>query len=214
VDGREVKLVVTPSAASVLYTTDAASPRASGNEYAGPFSVPADQDVLVRVLARDGDIEKEEQKRFDRRSADSTGSGRVNGPEPNGRVPTVREHVDEHRPAMLVSNALSWTATKGTYDALDALQAAKASAVGRRLTVGEGDRTITVALGSDATISGEHLKGLITAARSALAAEEAAATMILKSVRFPTGADLIAFLNATRIEVGDPREAIRQGEGV
>lgn len=210
VDGREVTLLVTPSAASIRYTTDASSPRASGVEYGGPFTVPADQDVLVRVLAVDGDIEADADKRFDRRG--QTGGGGTG--HPANRVPTVREHVDERKPAVLVSGALSWTATKGTYDALDALQAAKASAVGKRLTVGEGDRAIAMALGSDTVVFGERLKGLLTAARAALEVEEATATMSLKSVRFPTGADLIAFLDATRIEVGDPRGVIHQGEGV
>ena len=36
--------------------------------------------------------------------------------------------------------------------------------------------------------------------------------MSLKSVSFPTGAELIAFLESTRIDVGDPRETIFQGE--
>lgn len=68
-------------------------------------------------------------------------------------------------------------------------------------------------MGSGSAISGENLKALFAAARIALLLEEAAAaTMSLSSVRFPTGKDLIAFLDATRIEVGDPRDAIRQGE--
>lgn len=71
-----------------------------------------------------------------------------------------------------------------------------------------------MALGSDASVTGEHLKGLLTAARTALDVEEVAATMGLKSARFPTGSDLIAFLDATRIDIGDPRDVISQGEGV
>lgn len=217
VDGREVRLVVTPAAASVRYTTDATVPRASGKDYTGPFTIPADRDVIVRVVAVDGDIDAEADKTFDRRhqAGHRDGNGSGGGTSyPVDRVPTVREHVDPRRPAVLASGGLSWTATKGTYDALDALQAAKASAVGRRLTIGEGDRAITMALGSDTLVSGECLKGLLTAARTALEVEEATATMSLKSVRFPSGDDLIAFLDATAIDIGDPREAIRQGDGV
>ncbi|WP_426954563.1 DUF499 domain-containing protein [Muricoccus radiodurans] len=214
VDGREVTLVVVPSAASVRYTTDASSPKASGLEYEGPFDVAADQDVHVRVVAVDGDIEAENQHRFDRRVRGTRerggGGGDVTGP----RVPTVREHVDERRPALLTSAKLAWTATKGTYDALDAIQAASASAVGRRITVGEGDRTVIIALGSGSKVTGDHLKGLLTAARSALEVEEAPATLSLASIRFPTGKDLIGFLEAVPIDIDDPRDAIRQGDDV
>jgi hypothetical protein len=135
VDGREIEIVVAPAAASIRYTTDASSPRASGKEYTGPFTVPADQEVMVRVLAVDGDIEAEETKRFDRRFAvqralasngvhDGNGNGWVrpvgsgNGATgdhgddqgddtQNDHIPTVREHVDERRPAVLCSPALS-----------------------------------------------------------------------------------------------------------
>jgi hypothetical protein len=96
--------------------------------------------------------------------------------------------------------------------ALDALQAASALAVAKRMTIGENDRAITMALGSDMSLTAEHLRGLLGAARIALGLDEVAATMSLKSVRFPTGAELIAFLEATRIDVGDPRETIFQSE--
>jgi hypothetical protein len=238
VDGREISLVVTPAAASIRYTTDASSPQASGKDYKGPFTIPADLDVLVRVQAVDGDIKVEETKTFARRFAipkPPLGSGtrapntgyHVGGNGAGGsqhgdpgqptlieRVPTVREHVDERRPAILCSQALSWSATRDSYVALDALEAASASAVGKRLTVGVGDRAITMALGSDAQLSGGSLKDLLAAARSALAIEETTATVSLKSVRFPTGADLIAFLDATKIDVGDPRTVISQTESV
>jgi len=207
VDGREISIVVAPGATSIRYTADATSPRAAGKEYNGPFTIPADQDVLIRVLAIDGEIEAEEQKSFDKElRSPSPGE-----PGPTDRVPTTREYVDERRPASLVSPALAWTATKDTYDALDALQAASASAVGKRMTIGEGDRAITIAMGSGNAVSGEHLKGLLSAARAALELDEASATMSLSSIRFPTGKDLLAFLEATRIDIGDPRESIRQG---
>jgi Protein of unknown function (DUF499)/Chitobiase/beta-hexosaminidase C-terminal domain len=210
VDGREISIVVAPGATSIRYTADATSPRAAGKEYGGPFTIPADQDVLIRVLAIDGEIEAEEQKNFDKELRSSSPSGR-GGTSPIDRVPTIREYVDERRPASLVSSALAWTATKDTYDALDALQAASASAVGKRMTIGEGDRAITIAMGSGNAVSGEHLKGLLSAARAALELDEASATMSLSSIRFPTGADLLAFLETTRIDIGDPRESIRQG---
>lgn len=210
VDGREISLVVVPSPALVRYTTDASSPRALGQDYTGPFDVPADHDVLVRVVAVDGDMEAERQHQFDRRTR-KLRDGEERSGEGSG-VPTVREHVDERRPALLTSSKLAWTATKGTYDALDAIQAASASAVGKRLSVGEGDKTVTIALGSGSRVSGEQLKGLFTAARSALMVEEAPATLSLTSVRFPTGADLIRFLEAVPIDIGDPRDAIRQGQ--
>ena len=209
-DGRQVSIVVTPGAASVRYTTDASSPRAAGKDYSGPFSIPADQDILVRVIAVDGDIEKEETKQFDRRA---TGFRERPDPGPvQPRIPTVREYVDERRPAVLKGPGLAWTATKATYEALDALQAASAQAVAKRMTIGENDRAITMALGSDMSLTAEHLRGLLGAARTALALEEVAATMSLKSVSFPTGAELIAFLESTRIDIGDPRETIFQGE--
>ncbi len=208
VDGRDVHIVVKPDVASVRYTTDASSPRQGGSSYDAPFSIPSDQDILVRVLAVDGDMEAEETKRFDRRSSFERTKG--DGFAGEDRTPTVREHVDERKPAQLTSASLAWTATKGTYDALDALQAASATTVGKRLSVGEGDKAITMVLGSDTSVSGASLKALLTAARTALMVEETPATMSLKSIRFSTGADLIAFLEATKIDIGDPRQAITQ----
>ena len=214
VDGREIHVVVTPAAASVRYTTDASSARASGQNYTGPFTIPADQDVLVRVVAVDGDIEAEEDQRFDKRAPRKVIIDDDGNAPPGDRVPTVREYVDERKAAILTSSALSWTATSGTHQALDALRAGTAMAVGKRLMVGEGDRGIAMALGSDTQLSGENLKALVNAARTALGVEETTTTMSLKSVRFSTGADLIAFLEATKIDVGDPRRAIRQGDGI
>ena len=216
VDGREIRLLVVPGASSVKYTTDASSPRASGRDYDGPFSIPADQDVLIRVIAVDVEIEAEETKQFDRRIRRRITKPGEPPTEPGRpeRIPTVREYVDERRPALLTSTELAWTATKGTYDALDALQAAAASAVGKRMTVGEGDRAITIAMGSANSVSGEQMKGLLSAARTALSVEEAAATMSLSSIRFQSGKDLIGFLETTRVDIGDPRQVIRQGDDV
>ena len=214
VDGREITIVATPSASSVRYTTDASSPRAGGQEYTGPFIVPSDQDVLVRVIAVDGDIEAEEQKRFDRKVGVLVRDPEDPDPRTKSRIPTVREYVDERKPALLTTSTLAWSATKPTYDALDALEAASASAVGKRLSVGEGDRAITMGLGSDALLGGTALKSLVGAARAALLVQEAPTTLTLKSIRFPTGADLIAFLETTKIEVGDPRTCITQNEAV
>jgi hypothetical protein len=213
VDGREISIKVTPAAVSIRFTTDASSPRASGREYTGPFTIPSNEDVFVRVLAVDGDIEAEEEKRFDRRGGRNRDVSDLDTIRPGDRIPTVREYVDERRPAVLNSSALSWSATRGTYEALDALQAASASAVGRRLNVGEGDRAIMMALGSDVWLTGEYLKALVAAARTALGVEETPTTLSLKTIRFPTGADLIAFLEATRIDVGDPRASIHHVEG-
>jgi hypothetical protein len=209
VDGREITLQVVPSAASIRYTTDASSPKAGGLDYTGPFDVAADREVLVRVVAVDGEIEAETSHSFAARSRTKRNGGDKQAP---NAIPTVREHVDERKPALLTSPKLAWTATKGTYDALDAIQAASASAVGRRMTVGEGDKAITIALGSGSRVTGEQLKGLFTAARTALSLQEAPATLSLASVRFPTGKDLIAFLEAVPIDLGDPREAIHQGD--
>lgn len=217
VDGREITLVVVPGASSVKYTIDASSPRASGKEYVGPFRVAVDQKVMVRVVAIEGEIEAEATKEFDRRVGGGGGTGPDHPPGGGGgpdRIPTVREYVDERKPALLTSPDLAWTATKGTYDALDALQAAVATAVGKRMTVGEGDKAITIALDSGNSMSGEQMKGLLSAARTALSIEEAAATMSLSKIRFGTGKDLLAFLEATRVDIGDPRLVIQQGDNV
>ena len=67
-------------------------------------------------------------------------------------------------------------------------------------------------LGSDLRLTGEGLAAMVGSIRAAVGRDDATVTSQVKSVDFPTGADLIAFVEALKVEVGDPRTSVFQDE--
>jgi len=225
-DGRRVELVAAPSAAEIRYTLDASAPR-DGRRYEGPFLVTPEMasggSVIVRAFAVDGEIEAEETFRIPMAAAalplrggveigtvDGLDGGGRGGPDPD-IPPTLRRWVDEGRPAELLLE-FRQTSTEDFFALLDALRAASATACVNPVQVGAGSRSATVRFGSDVRVSADGLRALAEGARAAMGEADAVVTSTTKSASFPTGRDLIAFVEALRLDVGDPRETVRQDD--
>lgn len=216
-DGRRVELLARPSAATIRYTTNGAVPR-DGEVYSGPFIVtPAmaqgGTEVLVRAIAIDGDIEGTEDFRITVQKPRQVSEPREPGPTepPTDVPPTLREFVDETRPADLTLD-IRQTSTETFFALTGALKDAKANATVAQMQVGLGQEAFSMRLGSDLHFSGENLASVVEAIRTAVAKPNADVTAHVKAVSFPTGRDLIAFVETLRVEVGDPRDTVSQPE--
>jgi hypothetical protein len=213
--GPLVELAARPQAASLRYTVGGLSPRESGMPYTAPFAVPGNGEIIVRALAIDGEIEGEET--FKVRAALPKGSGEPTGPSGGGVVedtpPTVTEWVHEAHPATL-SMHLRWTSTAEVFAFAQALNDAGARARVSGRTVGEGEGAVLMRLGEGTRVSGEALASLIEAARKAAGSLDAPATAEVRCVEFPTGRDLIGFVDEMKLHVPDPRTCISQPETV
>lgn len=206
--GKMVELLARPSAQSIRYTLGGLSPRESGTAYIGAFPLTGGGEVMVRALAVDGEIEGEE-----------TFTIRVNGglDEPKGGdgdpPPTVKDYVDENRPAVL-NLVLRRTSTQEVFKLADALITAAAKAQIATVSVGEGQSNVMMRLGGDTRLTGDAIASLISSVRSAIGAEDAPVTAEARSISFPTGRDLIGFVDDLRLDIADPRDCITQPETV
>lgn len=213
-DGRRVELFSRPSAATLRYTTDGSNPR-EGSPYTGAFIVtPAmaagGSEVLVRVLAVDGDIEGGEDFRVKLRLGGRIDPEPIDDPEPTeDTIPTLREFVDETQPAEL-SLDIRQTSTEAFFALTGALKDAKATATVSQMQVGLGQEAFSMRLGSDLHLTGDGLSNVVEAIRGALSKPNADVTALLKVVAFPTGRDLIAFVEILKVEVFDPRDCVTQ----
>lgn len=209
-DGRKVELFARPSAATIRYTTDGSNPR-EGIVYEGPFTVtPAmargGGEVMIRAIAIDGDLEGTEDFRITvqrPRTRDGDES------EHEDHIPTLREHVDETRPAELKLD-IRQTSTESFFALIGALKDAKATATIMQMQVGMGQGAFMMRLGSELRLSGEGMSSVVDTVRVAVGNENADVTGHIKGVSFPTGRDLIAFVETLQIDVGDPRESVTQ----
>lgn len=217
-DGRRVELFARPSAATVRYTTDGSNPR-DGNVYSGPFSVTPSMagggtEVMVRAIAIDGDIEGTEDFRVVVRA--TRGFGEPEPPDWPGTPipetpPTLREFVDETQPADL-SLDIRQTSTESFFALTGALKDAKATATVAQMQVGLGQEAFSMRLGSDLHLGGDGLSSVVEAIRAAVARPNAEVTAQVRAVSFPTGRDLIAFVETLKVDVGDPRDTVTQPE--
>ncbi|WP_149536631.1 anti-phage-associated DUF499 domain-containing protein [Siccirubricoccus phaeus] len=200
--GKMVELVARPSAATIRYTLGGLSPRESGTVYEGPFPVAGSGEVMVRALAVDGEIEGEET--FSVRLND-----RIDDDPPGDDPPTVADWVDENRPAVL-SLTLRRTSTADVFQLADALNAAAAKAQVASLSVGEGQSAVMMRLGGDTRLTGDAIARVIEVVRAAVGGDDAPVTAEARSVSFPTGRDLIGFVDELRLDIVDPRNCITQ----
>ena len=213
-DGRRVELFARPSAAGIRFTTDGSNAR-DGQPYTGPFVVtPAmasGNQVLVRAMAVDGDIEGSEDFHIAMAGRtiitviDGGGSGRS----PLEIPPTLREFVDETRPAEMTLE-LRQTSTEDFFAMVGALKSAQATAAVTQIQVGLGQDACAMRLGADLRLSGENVAAIVDAVRHAMGQGDATVTSQVKAVSFPTGRDLIAFVETLKVEVGDPRTSVTQ----
>lgn len=204
--GKMVELFARPSAVSLRYTVGGASVRDSGLTYNGPFPVTATGEAIVRALAVDGDIEGEEIFRI-RLPADQ-GQGGGGGED---RPPTVREFVDEARPAVLRMD-IRRTSTPEVFTLAGALGAAGAAAQVGSLNIGEGQQTAMMRLGSEIRLTGDAITTLIQGVRDVIGQANATVTAQVQEIRFPTGRDLMGFVDELRLDIPDPRDCISQPE--
>lgn len=211
-DGRRVELFARPSAATIRYTTNGSNPR-EGQVYQGPFVVtPQPGVVMVRAIAIDGDIEGSEDFgiQFPKARPGKPGGGDDGGTDdPIDTPPTLREFVDETLPADLTLD-IRQTNTEGFFALAGALKDAKATATVVQMQVGIGQEAFSMRLGSDIRLSGDGLSGVVESIRVAVGKPNADVTGYVKAVSFPTGRDLIAFAETLKVDVGDPRETVKQ----
>jgi hypothetical protein len=136
--------------------------------------------------------------------------GDGDGPGPDVDLPpTLREFLDETQPAEMKLE-LRQTSTEDFFAMVGALKDAKATAAVTQIQVGLAQEACAMRLGSDVRLSGEGVAAVVQAIRNAVANEDAVVTAQMKAVSFPTGRDLIAFVETMKVEVGDPRECVTQ----
>jgi len=211
--GRRIELFARPSAAGIRYTIGGVHPR-EGQTYAGPFVVTPDMatggEVLVRAFAADGDIEVVEEFRVGMHGAIHPTWPEPGDDDPSDDMPpTLEDYVSKLQPAEL-SLELRQTSTEDFFGMVDALKDAKATAAVSQIQVGLAQEACLMRLGSELRLSSEGIAGVVGAIRSALGQESATVISTIKSVSFPTGADLIAFVETLKVEVGDPRVSVLQ----
>ncbi|MDT8292055.1 anti-phage-associated DUF499 domain-containing protein [Roseomonas mucosa] len=216
-DGKRVELFARPSAATIRYTVNGTLAR-EGTLYEGPFLVtPAmatGGTVLVRAIAIDGDLEGEETFHIPVavRSSRPRDDDGVDGGGGTDTPPTLRDFVDEAKPAMLALD-IRQSSTEDFFSLVAALKAASAEAVVPQVTVGESTAALSMRLGGDLRLKGEGLSAVVEAVRASIGRPDATVTSAVKSVSFPTGRDLIAFVDTLKVDVGDPRTCVSQSGG-
>jgi hypothetical protein len=170
--------------------------------------------VLVRAIAIDGDLEGEETFHIPVavRSSRPKDDDGVDGGGGTDTPPTLRDFVDEAKPAMLALD-IRQSSTEDFFSLVAALKAASAEAVVPQVTVGESTAALSMRLGGDLRLKGEGLSAVVEAVRASIGRPEATVTSAVKSVSFPTGRDLIAFVDTLKVDVGDPRTCVTQSGG-
>ena len=194
--GRVVELKAVPGGA-LRWTLGGTSPRDMGAPYTCSVPIPADGGLL-RVLAEDGDISAED--RFDfpplRRGVSE-------------RTLTLKDQVDPGRPASLLKR-VERTDTQGAFETMNQISSTRARAFGAVLTVGLGDASATLRIGRDAGAEGAAIKRAADLLRELVGDERAPVTLRLDRLDFPTGADLLALVDALHEPVDSPATMVKQ----
>ncbi len=218
--GKRIELFARPSAAQIRYTVDGTLAR-EGRVYDGPFlvtpSMSTGGSVTVRAIAVDGDLEGEETfavAMATRTVMTVVGGGDGEDEEEGGdeAPPVLRDFVDDTRPAVLTLD-IRQTSTEDFFSLVSALKAASAEVVVPQVTVGESTSALSMRLGGDIRLKGEGLANVVEAVRASIGRPDAIVTSAVKSVSFSTGRDLIAFVDALKVDVGDPRDCVTQSAG-
>lgn len=193
--GRVVELKAVP-AGSLRWTFGGSNPREMGSPYDGPVAIPA-QGGLLRVLAEEGDVSVEESFEF--------------APQRKGsqeRPQTLRDLVDPAKPASLLKR-IERTDTQTSFELINHMKTAHASAVGAVLTVGLGDTSTMLRVGREAPVPGTAIERAASFLRELLGDDRAAVALRLDGLAFPTGADLLVLVDAIHEPV-DPFTMLKQ----
>ena len=123
--------------------------------------------------------------------------------------PTLRDFVDETQPAKMTMD-LRQTSTEDFFAMVSALKAAQATVELSQIQVGLAQETCSMRLGSDLRLSADGVAAIVDAVRTAMARDNAEVTSQIRAISFPTGRDLIAFVETMKVEVDDPRNTVTQ----
>jgi hypothetical protein len=182
-DGRKVKLFVAPRG-SIRYTLDGSEPR-EGIPYVDAISI-GDGDLLIQVFAEAEGLEVKNQFRFPARGKKGV-------------------QVDDVLPANLVSlrGGHKLDSRGKTFEALQQAAAASATFEGVGLTVGQGNRMISITIG-EVPVDATFLESLLSVVTEKFE-PDSPVTMTFRKGRFVSGHDLKGFAGKLGIElqVGD-----------
>lgn len=194
--GRVVELKAEPAGA-LRWTLGGTSPRDMGRPYIEPVPIPP-EGGLLRVFAEDGDISTEEPFEFV-----PLHRGAEEGPL------TLRDVVDRGKPAALLKR-IERTDTQSAFELINQIKSTRARALGAVMTVGIGDASATLRIGRDAGIDGIALDRAAALLRELVEDEQAAVTLRLDRLDFPTGADLLALVDELHEPVESPAAMVKQ----
>ncbi len=183
-DHREVELAVTPSyKAQMRYTLDGASPR-NGPIYDGPVAI-ADDRVLLQVYATAGEAVADERFAIPEKG-------------------TVRPNIYEDRPATLklAERRAELGSTNGVFELITELKDRQQVLFrGVVLTIGEGERSVTVRFGAR-EVSPATLEKIILSLRETLGEPDALVQLTIRDgASFGTGFDLKTFARVAQVEL-------------
>ena len=176
---RVVELSVKPRG-TIRWNDTGANPR-EGEEYTGPIELQGDGETTIYAYAEDHEV--------------STSR--------NFKIPALDQkgpQIDKCKPAKL-RKRLNFQGSADTYSAINNAKSMNVKlAGGVSVTVGEGGRSVTTRVGTDAHIRAEDVEAFITAARAALGNETADAVLKVEDIEFASGHDLETFLQKIGIE--------------
>lgn len=194
--GRVVELKAVP-AGSLRWTLGGTSPRDMGAAYVGAVPIPL-SGGLLRVLAEDGDI-----------SAENSFDFAPKRQEVDDKPLTLRDYVDPGKAASLLKR-IERTDTQGAFELINQIKSARAQTFGAVLTVGLGDASAMLRIGRDAGAEGAAIERAATLLRELVSDERAPVTLRLDRLDFPTGADLLALVDALHEPVESPATTVKQ----
>lgn len=193
---RMIELKAVPAGA-MRWTLGGTSPRDMGRPYIDPVPIPSDGGLL-RVFAEDGDISAEQQFDF-------APLNRGFGEKPI----TLQDIVDPGKPAALLKR-IERTDTQGAFELINQIKSTRSHALGSVMTVGVGDASATLRIGRDAAIDGMALARATDLLRALVGDEQAAVTLRLDRLDFPTGSDLLALVDELHELVENPAAMVKR----
>jgi len=169
---RIVDLAVVPRG-TLRWNTAGTNPK-EGTPYTEPIELTGEDDVTVYVYAEHQGLTATREFRI---------------PKSNDKGV-----IDKQKPALL-RKKLTRDGNGPAFASIKAAKDAKASFVGLSVEVGKGARNALTRFGSESSVTGEAIEAFVKAARAALGDETADVKITFGVMNFPTGHDLMVFLN-------------------
>lgn len=172
--GTDVTIVALPKG-RILYNTDDRTAR-EGQTYEDPVFCPADRDTVITVFAEADGVEKSDTIRVPRLVA--------------GEAP-----LDLDRPAR-VQRKVKVSDTGRVFSGLQRVKDSKATFDGIEIIVGTGDNTLLADFSPGVRMDGHQVEAFVSAARLALADDNAPVEITWKGLNVHAARDLDAIKNA------------------